>query len=55
LIEKLIHNQNDTESFSRYIFDAWKASIIEKIKKPDFHKDNKFPEIVNRLFSPLEE
>ena len=55
LIEKLIHNQNDTESFSRYIFDAWKASIIEKIKKPDFHKDNKFPEIVNKLFSPLEE
>ena len=55
LIEKLIHNQNDTKSFSRYIFDSWKASIIEKIKKPDFHKDNKFPEIVNRLFSPLEE
>ena len=55
LIEKLIHNQNDTKSFSRYIFDSWKASIIEKIKKPDFHRDNKFPEIVNRLFSPLEE
>lgn len=55
LIESLIHNQNDTKSFSRYIFDSWKASIIEKIKKPDFHKDNKFPEIVNRLFSPLEE
>ena len=55
LIEKLIHNRNDTKSFSRYIFDSWKASIIEKIKKPDFHKDNKFPEIVNRLFSPLEE
>ena len=55
LIEKLIHNQNDTKSFSRYIFDAWKASIIEKIKKPDFDTDNKFPEIVNRLFSPLED
>lgn len=55
LIEKLIHNQNDTKSFSRYIFDSWKASIIEKIKNPDFHKDNKFPEIVNRLFSPLKE
>ena len=55
LIESLIHNQNDTKSFSRYIFDSWKASIIEKLKKPDFHKDNKFPEIVNRLFSPLEE
>ena len=55
LIEKLIHNQNDTKSFSKYIFDSWRASIIEKIKKPNFHKDNKFPEIVNRLFSPLEE
>lgn len=55
LIEKLIHNQNDPKSFSRCIFDSWTASIIEKIKKPNFHKDNKFPEIVNRLFSPLEE
>lgn len=55
LIENLIHNQNDPKSFSRCIFDSWTASIIEKIKKPNFHKDNKFPEIVNRLFSPLEE
>lgn len=55
LIENLIHNKNDPKTFSGYIIDSWTASIIEKIKKPDFNKDNKFPEIVNRLFSPLKE
>lgn len=55
LIEKLILNKNDSETFSSYIIDSWTNSIIEKLKKPDFHKDNKFPEIVNRLFFPLKE
>ena len=55
LIENLIHNKNDPKTFSGYIIDSWTASIIEKIKKPDFHKDNKFPEIVNRIFFPLKE
>lgn len=50
LIENLIHNQNDPKNFSSYIIDSWTNSIIEKLKKPDFHKDNKFQQIVNRLF-----
>lgn len=55
LIKNFIHNKNDPKTFSSYIIDSWTTSITEKLKNPDFHKDNKFPEIVNRLFSPLEE
>ena len=55
LIEKLILNKNDSETFSSCIIDSWMTSITEKLKKPDFHKDNKFSEIVNRLFSSLKE
>ena len=55
LIENLIHNQNDPKTFSDYIIDSWTTSILEKLKETDFHKDNKFPEIVNRIFFPLKE
>lgn len=55
LIENLIHNKNDPKTFSGYIIDSWTTSILEKLKKPDFHKDNKFSEIVNRIFFPLKE
>lgn len=53
LIKNFIHNKNDPKTFSSYIIDSWTTSITEKLKNPDFHKDNKFSEIVNRLFSPL--
>ena len=55
LIENLIHNQNDPKTFSDYIIDSWTTSILEKLRETDFHKDNKFPEIVNRIFFPLKE
>lgn len=54
LIEKLIRNQNDSRSFSSYILDSWTTSILEKLKKSNFHNIDKFPQIVNRLFFPFE-
>lgn len=55
LIEKLIRNQNDSKSFSSYILNAWTTSITEELKKPNFHNIDKFPQVVNRLFFPLEQ
>ena len=54
LIEKLIRNQNDSRSFSSYILDSWRTSILEKLEKPNFHNIDRFPQIVNRLFFPFE-
>ena len=54
LIEKLIRNQNDSRSFSIYILDSWRTSILEKLEKPNFDNIDRFPQIVNRLFFPFE-
>lgn len=55
LIKKLMQNQNDPKAFSSYIIDSWTTSITEKLKNPDFHNIDKFPQVVNRLFFPLEQ
>ena len=50
-----MQNQNDPKAFSSYIIDSWTTSITEKLKNPDFHNIDKFPQVVNRLFFPLEQ
>ena len=54
LIKKWILNQNNPEAFSNYVIDRWISFISEEIRNPDFHKIDKFPQIVYRLFFPLE-
>ena len=54
LIKKWILNQNNPEAFSKYVIDRWISFISQEIRNPDFHKIDKFPQIVYRLFFPLE-